>query len=84
MGCKPQNSRCESRRASRRELCRQESRCPDLELLRAVAEEPSQFDDQRLRDLAVPGQLDYHLNPLNSYAELPHERVYAAQLRLRF
>jgi hypothetical protein len=27
---------------------------------------------------------DYHLNPLNSYPELPHERVYAAQLRLRF
>jgi hypothetical protein len=30
------------------------------------------------------GDGDYHLNPLNSYAELPHERVYTAQLRLRF
>jgi hypothetical protein len=27
---------------------------------------------------------DYHLNPLNSYPELPHERVFTAQLRLRF
>jgi hypothetical protein len=30
------------------------------------------------------GGSDYHLNPLNSYPELPHERVYAAQLRFRF
>jgi tetratricopeptide (TPR) repeat protein len=27
---------------------------------------------------------DYHLNPLNSQPELPHERIYAGQLRLRF
>ena len=30
------------------------------------------------------GDTDYHLNPLNSYAELPHERVFTARLRLRF
>jgi len=44
---------------------------------------PRQRGDLTLAVLNVGGK-DYHLNPLNSYAELPHERVYAAQLRLRF
>ena len=44
---------------------------------------PRQLGDLTLGVLNVGGG-DYHLNPLNSYAELPHERVYAAQLRLRF
>jgi len=30
------------------------------------------------------GGSDYHLNPLNGYPELAHERVYAGQVRLRF
>ena len=44
---------------------------------------PRQRGDLTLGVMNVGGD-DYHLNPLNSYAELPHERVYAAQLRLRF
>jgi len=44
---------------------------------------PHQFGDVTFGVLNIAGS-DYHLNPLNSYPELPHERVYAAQLRLRF
>jgi outer membrane receptor protein involved in Fe transport len=44
---------------------------------------PRQRGDVTFGVLNLGGR-DYHLNPLNSYAELPHERVYAAQLRLRF
>jgi hypothetical protein len=42
-----------------------------------------QRGDVTLGVLNVAGE-DYHLNPLNSYAELPHERVFTARLRLRF
>ncbi len=44
---------------------------------------PRQLGDVTFAVLNISGG-DYHLNPLNSYPELPHERVYAAQLRLRF
>ncbi len=44
---------------------------------------PRQRGDLTLGVLNVGGS-DYHLSPLNSYAELPHERVFAATLRLRF
>jgi Tfp pilus assembly protein PilF len=44
---------------------------------------PRQRGEIRLGLLNITEQ-DYHLNPLNVYAELPRERVLAAQLRLRF
>jgi hypothetical protein len=44
---------------------------------------PRQLGDVTFGVLNVGGS-DYHLNPLNSYPELPHERVYAGQVRLRF
>jgi tetratricopeptide (TPR) repeat protein len=44
---------------------------------------PRQRGDITLGILNLAGD-DYHLNPLNSYQELPHDRVFTAQLRLRF
>jgi tetratricopeptide (TPR) repeat protein len=44
---------------------------------------PRQRGDLTFGVLNVGGG-DYHLNPLNSYPELPHERVYAVRLRLSF
>jgi len=44
---------------------------------------PRQLGDLTLGVLNLGGD-DYHLNPLNGYPELARERVYAAQLRLRF
>jgi hypothetical protein len=44
---------------------------------------PRQRGDLSLGVLNVGGK-DYHLNPLNSFTELPHERVFAARIRMRF
>jgi Tfp pilus assembly protein PilF len=44
---------------------------------------PRQHGDLTLGVLNIGGG-DYHLNPLNTYAELPHSRVFYAQLRFRF
>ena len=44
---------------------------------------PRQRGDITFGILNLAGS-DYHLNPLNGYPELPHERIYTAQLRLRF
>jgi hypothetical protein len=44
---------------------------------------PRQHGDITFGLLNVNGT-DYHLNPLNLYAELPRERVWSVQLRLSF
>jgi hypothetical protein len=44
---------------------------------------PRQRGDFTFAVLNVGGG-DYHLDPLNSHPELPHERVYSLRLRLRF
>jgi hypothetical protein len=44
---------------------------------------PRQYGEISFGALNLGGH-DYHLNPLNSYPELPHERVYAVRLRLHF
>ncbi|HYV29654.1 MAG TPA: TonB-dependent receptor, partial [Candidatus Binatia bacterium] len=44
---------------------------------------PRQHGDMTLGLLNVTGE-DYHLKPLNSYSELPRERVFYARLRFRF
>ncbi len=44
---------------------------------------PHQFGDVTIGLLNVTGT-DYHLNPLNLYAELPRERVWSVRLRLSF
>ena len=44
---------------------------------------PRQRGDVTLGVLNIGGD-DYHLNPLNSFPELPHQRVFAANFRLRF
>lgn len=44
---------------------------------------PKQYGEITFSCLNITAE-DYHLNPLNIYSELPHDRVFAMRLRLRF